>query len=276
MDVLKRSRPSKVGLAGFGRLSAATYIALKKGLPDVEFVDVTDIIDELKAVKSEEEIEYIRKTAEMHDKVWEEVVMRVVRPGKKPLDVIREVWNAMMKEGNVMGWYRANASPPDIPCQYFGPLDRVIKEGDVFAMLMEFSGPEGYYCEIMRNVCLGRIPRELEEAFEDVKEAQSRMAKKLLPNTDPNEVLKEGDGLMREKGWPVETRLAGHGQGLDLVERPAISPISESMKLKKNMVLALHPTVHAPKAWGILADNFLVTETGGVRLQRLPQELFIL
>jgi len=275
IDILRRSRPRKIGLVGYGTLSASTYLTLRESLPDAEFVDASDLVDEIKAVKSEEELSYIRRTAEIHDEIWEEVVLKSVRPGKTPAEVLRKAVMALMEKGGVGWWGRASAAPPDRPCSYLGPSDRVMKDGDVFVMLMEFGGPEGYYCEIMRNVCLGRVPRELEEAFDDVKEAQQRMVRKLVPGADPHEVLKESDVFLKEKGHPTETRLAGHSQGLDLVERPALSPLGETIKLKRNMVLAIHPTVYAEKAEANICDNFVVTDTGGKRLQRTPQEIFI-
>jgi Xaa-Pro aminopeptidase len=41
------------------------------------------------------------------------------------------------------------------------------------------------------------------------------------------------------------------------------------------MVLAIHPTVYTEKAEANICDNFVVTDTGGKRLQRTPQEIFV-
>jgi len=55
----------------------------------VEFVDATDLIVPIKAVKSEEELVFMRRAAEMHDKAVD-VARRTVRPGLTANDVIEE------------------------------------------------------------------------------------------------------------------------------------------------------------------------------------------
>ena len=69
--------------------------------------------------------------------------------------------------------------------------------------------------------------------------------------------------------WP-EGRLFAHGQGLDMVERPAFSG-GESMKLEENMFFAVHPAAVTPDAFGSACDNFLVTKDGAERITDLTR-----
>jgi Xaa-Pro aminopeptidase len=60
------------------------------------------------------------------------------------------------------------------------------------------------------------------------------------------------------------------------VERPALSPLGETIKLEANMVISLHPTVHGEKAWGFpISQSFLITENGAKRMQETPQEIIV-
>jgi len=51
IDAIKRRKPAKIGIAGYGTLSTASFLALTKGLRGSEFVDATDLVDGIKAVK---------------------------------------------------------------------------------------------------------------------------------------------------------------------------------------------------------------------------------
>ncbi len=96
------------------------------------------------------------------------------------------------------------------------------------------------------------------------------------PGADPMELIKVNDEFMKEKGYPPEGRLLGHSQGYDLVERPALSPLGENIKLKAGMVISLHPKTHGKKALGYCPNiSFLITESGAKRLQETPPEIIV-
>ena len=82
---------------------------------------------------------------------------------------------------------------------------------------------------------------------------------------------------MVSKGYPPEGRLLGHSQGVDLVERPALTPKGEILPLQKNMVISIHPTTHGATAWGYPVNmSFLITDGAPERMLRTPQEIIVL
>ena len=275
VDVVKSKRPSKIGFLGMGFISASAYHTFVNGMPDVRFVDATDLIAPIKAVKSEEELIFMKRAAELHDMAVE-VVRQAVKPGITANDVVEEVRHAICLSGSESQNLRAGSAPPGTVCKYVGPGDRKMQNGDQFAMLIECSEPGGYFSEMMPTVCIGKVPKELQKVFGDVLEAQKILVDMARPGADPMELLKASDKFMKEKGYPAEARLAGHSQGVDLVERPALSPLGETIKLEANMVISLHPTVHGEKAWGFpVSQSFLITENGAKRMQETPQEIIV-
>jgi len=258
-----------------GFISASTYHTFVNGMPDVRFVDATDLIAPIKAVKSEEELILMKRAAKLHDMAVE-VVRQAVKPGITADDVVEEVRHAICLSGSESQNLRAGSAPPGTICKYVGPGERKMQNGDQFAMLIECSEPEGYFSEMMPTVCIGKVPKELQKVFGDVLEAQKILVDMARPGADPMELLKASDKFMKEKGYPGEARLAGHSQGVDLVERPALSPLGETIKLEANMVISLHPTVHGEKAWGFpISQSFLITENGAKRMQEAPQEIIL-
>ncbi|MBW2028734.1 MAG: M24 family metallopeptidase [Deltaproteobacteria bacterium] len=75
-------------------------------------------------------------------------------------------------------------------------------------------------------------------------------------------------------GWPEEKRLYAHGQGYDLVERPAIRE-DETMKIEANMNITVHPIAASERVFAWICDNYLVTEQGASEcLHKTPKKVF--
>ena len=173
-DLLAASKPKKIGFAGMGAIPAAAYECYRKGLPDTEFVDVAALIAPLKAVKSAEELLLMRRAADLHDQAIE-VARKTVRPGITANDVIEEVRHFFFLARSTMINVRAGSAPRGKFCRYDGAAARKMEDGDQFAMLIECSEPDGYFSEVMPTVCLGEVPPELQQAFDDARAAQEIM-----------------------------------------------------------------------------------------------------
>jgi Xaa-Pro aminopeptidase len=276
LDSIRATNPKRIGFLGMGYLSASAYEAFRKAFPNVEFTDQSELIAPLKAVKSEEELTYMRRAAALHD-AGVDVIRKTAKPGIKARDVMEEVRYMLFRSGSASQTLMAGSAPPGTICKYAYGGDRIMEPGDQFAMLIEASEQEGYYSEAMPTVCLGKIPPDLQRVFDDVVEAQQVLVDMLKPGVLPIELMEANDRFMDRKGYPRETRLLGHAQGVDLVERPALSPLGDNLPIQENMIVSLHPTTHGANAWGYPVNmSFLVTKTGSQRMLSTPQEIIVL
>ncbi|MFL5002148.1 MAG: hypothetical protein ACJ8DY_17325, partial [Xanthobacteraceae bacterium] len=66
---------------------------------------------------------------------------------------------------------------------------------------------------------------------------------------------------MRERGFAEETRLHGHGQGYDSVERPLVRH-DEEMTIEADMNIGIHPSVLTRDLFATVCDNFLTRPDG--------------
>ena len=99
--------------------------------------------------------------------------------------------------------------------------------------------------------------------MEIAKEAREIMAKNLKPGHTAGEAIDASNAFLKSKGCPAETRLAGHGQGLDLVERPVMLH-DEPAKMKPGMIVCLHPTAKTKHASASLSDTYVIDESGAI------------
>jgi Xaa-Pro aminopeptidase len=268
-------RVRRIGVLGMGYFPAAALDALRRACPGAEFLDVSDLIAPLKAVKSQEELSCMRRAAVMHELAID-VVRNEVRIGVSARSVLNKVRALFFEHGSQSQTLMAGSAPAGSICKYAYGSDRVMQRGDQFAMLIEGNEVDGYYSEAMPTVCLGAVPDGLSRAFDDVAEIQARVVELLKPDADPGDLMRENNRLMVAKGYPPETRLLGHSQGVDLVERPALSPTGETLRFAENMVVSVHPTTHGEAAWGFpVNQSFLVTRGSPARMLSTPQEIIV-
>ena len=83
---LKAFLSGTIGLLGPAALSFALVESLRREYDKANFVDASDMVDRIKAVKSAEEIELMRRGAAMQDKCWE-AVLKAIKPGMRDLEV---------------------------------------------------------------------------------------------------------------------------------------------------------------------------------------------
>jgi Xaa-Pro aminopeptidase len=265
----------RVGVVGKAFMSAAFHEYLKENSAGVELVDATDLIDEIRAVKSPEEIEFIKKAVWIHDAAFA-CVPAIVRPGKKEYEIRSELQRLLVDMGSeeqliIMGSAPPNQVAGHKPVFY---QNRTLQPGDQLMLMLEVNGPGGFYAELGRTICLGEPPKVLQDAWLVALEAQRRTAAQLKPGAHPADVFKSHNEFMENHGYPGEKRIYAHGQGYDLVERPAIRE-EEPMLLKANMNIAVHPLAASSTAYAFCCDNYLVGETGAIRLSQTPLEILI-
>ena len=100
-------------------------------------------------------------------------------------------------------------------------------------------------------------------------------AELVKPGSDCAEMLEIYNNKLVSYGLQPETRLFAHGQGYDLVERPAFFK-GETMKVKENMFFAIHPEINTGKAFGNYCDQYLVTKDGAVRVETTPRQIYVI
>lgn len=265
-----------VGLIAPSLLNYKMVNYLKESLgPQVEFIDATNLIDEIKAVKSQDEIEAIKRTVTLHDQVCQ-MVPGIVRPGMYEYELRAEVNKYLIAKGseeNLVMMCSARPGTPTVKLHSFFQ-NKKIEDGDNLIFMIEANGGGGYYAEIVRGFCIGHEPDpDLQYAWDLSKDLQDFIADVIHPGANCQEILEIYNKKLESLGLEPETRLFAHGQGYDLVERPAFFQ-GETMEVKENMFFAVHPEINTGKACGNYCDQYLVTADGAVRMEKTPRKLF--
>ena len=276
MRILKKKKGAVIGLVGKSFIPVSFIEHLKKYLPDLRFVDATEFIDKIKVIKSPEEIAHIKATSGLHDLVIEHL-RKIIKPGIKAYEVHAEARHAAIVRGSEQGIIMVGSGSAGGPIPFMGrpSQNRVLEDGDQLSVLIEVNGPSGFYAEIGRIFSIGEPSRELKDAFAASLEAQKLVLEMMKPGVSPKELEDAGNNFLEKNGFFREKRLFAHGQGYDLVERPAIRS-DEPMLLQAGMNIAVHPAAFNDSVWAVVCDNYIVTESGVSEcLHKTPKEILI-
>ena len=262
VEELKNHKNCRICMLNEAAMTSGFVTYVRQHLSSTTFVDITDEIDAIKALKSPEEIERIKENALMHDTAMA-ACFDAIRPGVREYEVAAAGRYKCMMLGSEQQIIFVGSAPPGLPIPFNLPhaMNRELKAGDQVGILIEVNDAAGYYTHLYRIACIGRIPGALEAQYEVARQAQNLSLSLVKPGADPVEILKANNAFMRERGLPEETRIYAHGQGYDMVERPSFQP-GETMKIAAGMNISVHPAAAGKDAFAMITDNYIVTETG--------------
>ena len=277
---LKANGSKKIGCC-LDVFPADWYLAMKKEIPGVEFVDIAQEIFELRTVISDEVLDRVRRSAQIADKGFD-VVCKMIKPGVKMKDIHTELDKTMLMEGaeevfTLMSCGRFSYTDNKLEClsRYSYPDDRIVRDGDNVAMEITPKF-KGYWTQLVRTVCVGNANPDLAEAQIKQVELINEAAKSLKPGVTLGSVLTSLLEKTESMGY-VPSMPFGHVLGLDLDEAGRASSMSPLI-LKENMTVVLHPTMCKPGSTDSIfhGDSFIVTPNGGERITKSTADIVVL
>jgi Xaa-Pro aminopeptidase len=271
---IKKGGFRSVGFVGANTMYFGFGARLKELLAGVRLIDATDVVDPLKAVKSPEEIAFIRRTAAMQDEVMVKV-REHVRPGMRDFEVMAYGQYVSQLLGSETGYLLGSSAALGAPTRLRRRPEqgRKIRRGDILMFQLENTGPGGLFVHLARIFVFGKVPQEIGDAFGQMVEAQDYTVALLKPGMPCRDVFRDYNSYMRGRGLPEENRLHCHGQGYDFVERPLIRS-DETMTLAANINIGIHPSIANQRMFVTVCDNFLIGVDGTVeRLHKTPRTI---
>lgn len=272
---LKKLNIKKLGFEQ-NDVTYAQYALYNKVFENIELIPVDNMIEQLREIKTEEEIVIMEKAAEIADKAFEHI-LTFIKPGVKEIDVANELEFYMRKLGATSSSFDIIVASGHRSALPHGVAsEKEIQAGEL--VTMDFGALyEGYCSDITRTVAVGEISDQLREIYDIVLTAQ----KLGVEHIKPGMTGKEADALTRdyitEKGYgKYFGHSTGHGLGMQVHEAPSLSYRSET-KLVPGMVVTVEPGIYIPQVGGCrIEDDIVITENGNRRLTKSNKELIIL
>lgn len=249
------------------------YNEIIKELPNIEFVDISDIWVDLTVVKHPVEIALLKRAVEITEAGFY-AAFEAVKPGVREFEVAAWAEYNMRKHGSEMTPFITNVAS-GINCAIFERIstDKVIREGEMVILDMGCVW-RGYTGDLGRTVCAGKPTKEQKEIYRVNHLSLQEAIKAVKPGVTCGYIDEVARRVIRESGFEkYEHKFAtGHQLGYGLHGSPNINRNVDYV-LRPGMVMALEPRVTVydnPEIGGShLEDNVLVTETGYEKLSKL-------
>ena len=236
------------------------YHFLKQKYKINNLAETEDIIEKLREVKDEEEIENIRKACEITDACFEHL-KDFIKIGKTEKEIAFEIEMYFRKNGaeglafDTIVAIGENAANP-----HWIPGDRKVEMADLILIDMGCK-VNGYCSDMTRMMFMGCILEEYKPAYDLVLKNLKTAERETREYASIKTISQMIDSDLKLNNYTLIHAL-GHGVGFETHERPYISAKNETF-LKENMVLAIEPGVYLPGKYGIrIEDTILVTKNG--------------
>lgn len=276
-EVADQLKAMNVQTVGFEKddLSFALYELYNKAI-EAELKPVSGIVEDLRIVKTADEIAVLKQAANIADAAFEHII-KFIKPGITELDVSNELEFFMRKQGATSSSFSiivASGLRSALP--HGVATDKVIESGDF--VTMDYGALyNGYISDITRTVAVGEPSEKLKEIYDVTLKAQELAVAKIKAGMTGIEADAIARDYIAAHGYgEAFGHSTGHGIGLEVHEAPGLS-FKSSTVLEPNMVVTVEPGIYLPEIGGVrIEDDIIITEDGNERLTFATKELLIL
>lgn len=245
---------------------------LRKG--GIELVPRRGLVEQLRAVKDEGELERFRRACEITDRMFERLVSEVPFVGRRERDVAWDITRLYHEEGADEPAFEAIVgSGPTGARPHARAGDRVIGSGEL-VVIDTGARVEGYCSDYTRTLATGELETEMREAYEVVLAAQQEGLDAIRAGASGVDVDAAARDVIEDTQFAgTFGHGLGHGLGLDVHEAPRLSTESTDTLAAGNVV-TVEPGVYLEGRFGIrIEDDVIVTEDGIENPVRFTKEL---
>lgn len=275
-DLACKDKARTVGFEG-DHLRHNQYLdLLENAFKGLDFKNTSRLVEEIRQVKEEREIEYIRRAQRIAEKAFEET-LDFVEVGRTEKEVKRFLENQMYLGGaEDLSFSTIVASGKRSAFPHATPSDKRIEKGDF--LKIDFGCKYMGYCSDMtRTLFIKELSTRHEEVYNIVLEAQQEAIKSIRAGVSARKIDKISRDYIESKGYgKYFGHGLGHSLGIDIHEMPAFSPNSRDI-IRENMVITVEPGIYIPDFGGVRIEDMIVVKTDGcLNLTNTSKELKII
>jgi ectoine hydrolase len=248
--------------------SAKAYVTLLEELPEAEIVDATALVNWQRAVKSGEEIAFMRKAARISEKLVDGVFQRA-EPGLPKNELVAEIYrDAVRGVGEDWGDYPAIVpmapSGADASAPHLTWNGDLLREGE--ATFFELSGVyRRYHTPLCRTIFLGELPEEMRLAADALVEGLEAGLEAARAGNRACDVANALGGVLDKAGIERFAR-CGYPIGLsyppDWGERTISLRAEDETLLEPGMTFHFMPGLWV-EGWGVeITESILIRDSG--------------
>ncbi|MCD6309990.1 MAG: aminopeptidase P family protein, partial [Candidatus Eremiobacteraeota bacterium] len=251
------SRQKFRGTLGFEgeHITFASYRKLRKYVRGHKLTETSGIVEKLRAVKDSEEINLVRKSVSLNDRVFRKI-LKELKPGITEKEISAKIHYYIESSGGESPSFPSIvAFGPSSAMPHYTPGTRKLKKNDIILIDMG-SVFHGYCSDMTRTILFGDVPEKARKIYRIVEKAQKMAISAIRPGVKCSEIDRIARKIIEDAGYgEYFSHNLGHSIGMAVHEPPSFSPGDHTI-LKAGMLLTVEPGIY-------------LTGFGGVRIEDL-------
>jgi Xaa-Pro aminopeptidase len=238
---------------------------LKTAHAATELVPLEGLIEPLRAIKSEEEIDKTRRALAIAEDAFA-AIRAHLRPGVTEKALAWQLEKEVRGRGaDALSFPSIVAAGPNSALPHAVPTERPIRSGE--PILFDWGARlDGYCSDTSRTLLVGSPDERFTHVFETVRTAMEKAIAAIEPGVNGKAVDAVARDHINQSGY--EGRFGhslGHGTGLMVHEGPRLTPLKEEI-LAEGMIFTVEPGIYLPDWGGVRLENQVVVRKDGAEV----------
>ena len=242
----KEIKGQKIGIVGEENIISYKDLHTIKDNLKIETVSATAILDKVKMVKTEWEVNEIYKLWELAKYTmnqFQDNILDYYKKNKSQIELSSDITKILWENGirDLLIFYGDEID------KYSHPTNEKININNKIRYHLEICGPSGHWLEITKNLAFKNIHDFEQKIMNDELSVFDEMLKYMKPSVSLKQAGLFYEKVLSELGYEMhrQNSFDFHGQGLDTIEKPFYNSIipndSEDWDLKENVAISYHP-----------------------------------
>ncbi|MCP1102575.1 type I methionyl aminopeptidase [Lachnospiraceae bacterium PAL113] len=215
-----------------------------------------EIVPSMSLLKSDKEIEMIKKSARLNTAVLDHVSAHI-KAGMSTQEIDTLVYDYTTQNGGIPAPLNYNGFPKSVCtsinqviCHGIPQEDELLKDGDIINVDVS-TILNGYFSDASRMFLIGQVSENAKKLVHTTKECVERGLKAAKPWGHLGDIADAIQTHATQNGYSVVAEIGGHGIGLEFHEEPFVSyvtPKGSEMVLVPGMIFTIEPMINEGSA----------------------------
>lgn len=263
-DILQKMKTRRMGFES-EKMTISMLSAIKGKIEDrglsIDLVETIGLVEEMRAIKSEKEIDKIKKSCAVADKAFTSFI-NFISEEMNEKKAAWELEKAIREHGaDCLSFPVIAASGENSALPHAIPGTRKFRAGE--PLLFDWGARlDGYCSDATRTLVIGKPDARFTEVFNAVYDAHMKAFDAVRPGMTTSKIDEIARDILSARGLAdFFGHGLGHGVGIAVHEPPSLSPVPEREAIiKENMVFTIEPGVYIPGWGGVRLENMVIVE----------------
>ncbi|MFO7880910.1 MAG: Xaa-Pro peptidase family protein [Kosmotogaceae bacterium] len=253
-DLVKSNNVNKLGYES-ERITHSQFMEYVEPL-DTSKIEVDEIIKEMRSIKTEDEINKIKKAVTVAEEAIKSS-MQYIKRGNTENEVAARINFEIYRRGGKPSFETIVVSGKRSALVHGTPSDKKIENGE-FVLIDYGAMVDGYCSDITRTFLVGEATPKMKRVYEIVQKAQRKAREEARVGIKGVDLHKVAQEIIEDEGFgEYFGHGLGHGLGMEVHENPGASSRNED-PLPENAVITIEPGIYIPNEFGVRIEDDVV------------------